>query len=358
MEIVGHTSSMASTEFDAKRAVQIYPGNKGMGSGYRIADKLVLTAKHIFENASEACKIKCHSENSNGKPNNKGEQAIFPAKKIWQSEKHDVALIEIRDHEDWKSEELSTNFTTPQEFKETTSFRSHIYPEALQVKNQDGVVVQGGHSESGTIVWTDESGSDLLPLIMSTEFSNQNYPDDSSWKGASGAAIFCENKCLAIIKEHPNPSKNPKIYAVTLKNVFQEEGWLELLKKYGLSTSQQAKLPITKKQEFQKIIKVELETILSANEPIKKSIKLALEQAAQELNEKKPTCTSEAQIASHIIQWIDEDKPHDVATLLDKVMVRAVVNYKLFAQKTISDEVNKKYIDLIGWLVPLALAQH
>ncbi len=250
---------MPSTVFDARRAVEIFPNSSDYGTGYRIADRLVLTAKHVFENAkTNVCEVRCHKKNDNYYAEKK-----FLAEKVWESEDHDIALIEIKVDEAWCAEDISTVFAAIDNTlkKQLTAFEMFVYPKALQ-SEKDGKIIQGGQRSTGEIDKDDTAGDNTIPIRPDDNFISF-YESQSGWQGGSGAAIFCSNKCVAILKHKINEGQNKRLNAESLHHVFDDSKWQEILERHKLGFKYQAILELIPSEQAIATFEAELTGNLS-----------------------------------------------------------------------------------------------
>ena len=165
---------------DPKRVVEVF-GSRMRGSGYLIAPRLVLTAHHVVEPATigAACAILPLLPID---PNSTTAPVQLPAKLVWFSERHDVALVELRE---------PIPFARPIPFADVPKdgvARDIIaagFPEAAGDKQRTII---------GKLTWQLKS-----PPRFDLDIISALPSDSNKWGGFSGASIFCDTLLVGVI---------------------------------------------------------------------------------------------------------------------------------------------------------------
>jgi inactive STAND/Trypsin len=224
---------MTVTAFLPHHAVEIC-GPKH-GSGYRIGGRLVLTAAHLFEELG-VCQVR-----SKGIPGREG-FAKVDAIVVWIAEEVDVALVELPE---------SIESCDPVQFGvlpdgltgASIAFQFYGYPKWAATKTANSRHGSGGRQVNGQIVLADTSFEGLIPLRPEIALGPTD-DRESSWEGASGAAIVCDGYVVAVQSQHQNPKMFTALEAAPLLKVYEYPEWRAFLEQHEISsTPTQIKLP-------------------------------------------------------------------------------------------------------------------
>ena len=207
--------------FDPQRAVEIR--RPKYGSGYRIGGRLVITAKHLFENETCACRVR---SKHNGSTTDFEE---VDAQVIWQSPTADIALVLLPEG---IPEVSQCQFDVIAKSSYLTGVM-YGYPRWGWTTKEDKNF-PGGRK----IPWKHYSG-DTSPeglFLIEPERFPDPHPEvegHSLWEGVSGASLFYKNKLVAVLKQHQRPDQQKALEAEPLANVFEDASFQATLEELG-----------------------------------------------------------------------------------------------------------------------------
>jgi hypothetical protein len=210
---------MPIRQFEPRRAVEIIAPS--YGSGYRLGDRLVLTAAHLLGEKDSDCEIR--DKRSFGK---------MAAKVVWKAEGLDIALIELPAGIAGVGP-VTLGRLPEEKTGEKLAFQMYGYPLWAQTLREQGRAA-GGRQIEGTIYLSDRSPDRLL-VLEAERLPPEATIAKSEWAGASGAAIVCDGLVIAVQSQHQNPSRPASLEASPLSIVYADERWQKLLEKHGIN---------------------------------------------------------------------------------------------------------------------------
>ena len=224
---------MTVTDFLPHYAVEIC-GPKH-GSGYRIGGRLVLTSAHLFSSLG-SCQVRWK-----GIPGKEG-FAKVEALVVWMAVGIDVALVELPEKIE-ACDPVQFGLLPDGLNGESISFQFYGYPKFGATRIDKDRSGSGGRHIKGEIRLAETSFEALIPL-RPEEGSGPTDDRESSWEGASGAAIVCDGYVVAVQSQHQNPKMFTALEAAPLLNVYECPEWCAFLEQHGISaTPTPIKLP-------------------------------------------------------------------------------------------------------------------
>jgi len=207
-------------QFQPGRAIEVIAPK--YGSGYQIGGRLALTAKHLLGEVGSDCRIR--AKQSFGEVN---------AKVVWKAENADIALVELPESVP-AVEPVVFGLLPDGKTGEKLPFQMYGYPLWAQTKRDEGKSAAGGRQIEGIIYLADRSPDGLL-VLEAQRLPPEATISESEWAGASGGAIVCDGLVVAVQSQHQNPNRPASLEAAPLWQVYEDEGWCELLERHGVN---------------------------------------------------------------------------------------------------------------------------
>ncbi|WP_157877255.1 S1 family peptidase [Streptomyces odonnellii] len=201
------------------------------GSGYRISNRLVLTAAHQVVGTGTVL------------VDLGGDGDYRPAERMWQDERTDVALLRFA--------EAPPTKVTPVRLGRVDRARAATvtadalgYPAHTDITDSHvGERWRGRHHVSGRIANADTGSPGTLRFQLDSTPAPA-APGDSPWKGMSGAAVIARDSGLlvALFRGHA-PSTGVSAHEVSALDAIDDPRWRELLLAEGVSPDPRPALP-------------------------------------------------------------------------------------------------------------------
>lgn len=194
-----------------------------VGSGYRISERLVLTAKHVLK-GGEAVHVRLG-----------GEEFDRPAAEVWQDTDLDVALLQLDTSPTSRADPVLLGRVDRARNAEVTT-RAVGFPgwAVIDKSSPDAPddIWRGSTTIRCRILTSDVGSPDTLRVVVDDAPDVLTAPDPgtSPWQGMSGAALISDTGLLVgIVKEHV-PAAGIGRLEVTPLDRIDDEGWRDALR--------------------------------------------------------------------------------------------------------------------------------
>ncbi|MFD3805026.1 serine protease [Streptomyces sp. NPDC058619] len=210
--------------FDPSRVVQIWCNRNG--SGYLVSDRLVLTAYHVVDGDGSAEVRRVGHEDQSWK----SASVIWPNDRppYESDELSDVALLLVEGNP-WKSEGI-----TPVRWGEIAGHDRIAcvgvgFPEADATETRrESFAVRGDIDPLHTI------RSGILTVHVNAGIVPRTTQRGSSWGGASGTALFCQDRLTAVtITDHMISDTANVLHAVPALHFSENPGFKSAVSRFG-----------------------------------------------------------------------------------------------------------------------------
>jgi tetratricopeptide (TPR) repeat protein len=203
---------------ERRRICEVYTESARAGSGYLVADRLVLTAAHAVKAVGSAVQIRRLA----------GGSIRLNGRVAWTryGERMDAALLEITD----------SRWTPPADLPPTrwgrlVTSEGNIpcaavgYPKAQEVRKPDGTLeLRDTEHLSGTIGPLGTSKTGFYPVSVTTAVpypaTPSEHPPSSGWAGMSGAAVLCGPLLTGVISQVADRFSGDRLSAVPLASML------------------------------------------------------------------------------------------------------------------------------------------
>ena len=209
-----------------QRIVEIYSAEQGghHGSGYLIAQDLVLTSYHVVEKL-QTTEMRLLEADKHGLPGKVGPWQ--PARVVWVDEELDLALLAADQKFDKFTSLTGTTTFGRIDSRVPAPVRVHAvgFPRAVKKPAYSDTLELTASVSPWSIV---RSGS----LLLSVEGAQPAAAED--WKGMSGAAVFAGDRLVGIIRAVPT-KLDEGLFAATAHPILSNEIAKKLLIDAGVA---------------------------------------------------------------------------------------------------------------------------
>ncbi|MBR7834235.1 tetratricopeptide repeat protein [Actinospica durhamensis] len=203
------------------RVLAVRAAGQGPGSGYLVADRLVLTSAHVVGPVGSAVRV--------FRP---AHEPVFDAVVAWRGTpggRDDAALVRVEDAR-WADQGGA-----PARWGRTVTYRTEIpcrtmgVPEAVQRPGRAVELAQ----PSGTLNPGDGYVAGEYLFSVSGSVPEAGGTGGSPWGGLSGAALFCGDLLTGVVVRSPPGWANRRIAAVPVSLLLRDAGFRRVLTEHG-----------------------------------------------------------------------------------------------------------------------------
>ncbi|MGF0315096.1 hypothetical protein [Nocardia fluminea] len=208
--------------------IEIYDSANKAGTGYRVGDRLVLTAAHVVNYARP-------EERTIIRVRRLGEAALSDAHVVWlRAGPVDVALLEVQST-GWGSHVNAVwgrcILSAPD-----TKWQAIGYPDATvrsdavrEPEHLTGSLSPLGQFKSKRLSLNVEN----WPEFVDDEISDgESAQEKTGWSGASGAAVFCNSAIVGVITHSVTNFGHRRLSATRISELFDDADFVDLIEKH------------------------------------------------------------------------------------------------------------------------------
>ncbi|MHC3474918.1 trypsin-like peptidase domain-containing protein [Streptomyces sp. 7R007] len=233
---------MVTPDRDVSRVAQVVgallaaPDRARLGTGYRISDRLVLTACHVLDGTGDV-------EADLG-----GDGDFRPVTPVWRDPVRDLALLRFDTPPDTRVSPIRLGGVRRDRAAEIAA-RALGHPKYAEIltSGADGRTrsVRGRASVRCSVHSAEEGPHGMLRVHIHDAPPAPTAPGDSPWKGMSGAAVITEDTGLlvAVFRSHVHAT-GPGMHQVTALDQVDDEEWEALLRAEGVDPRPAPALPV------------------------------------------------------------------------------------------------------------------
>ncbi|MEV0135913.1 trypsin-like peptidase domain-containing protein [Dactylosporangium sp. NPDC050688] len=214
----------------ARVVLDIQAANKPFSTGYRISDRLVLTAAHGLDNASI-------DDGRDGLPilvdlDGDGEWRRVTC--VWRDKGADLALLRFDDPLPGRVEPVRLG-RVDRTRAMTVSAQAMGYPKHTEITDKVTKDSWRGRAQTLCQINTANTGKPGTLRVQIDSTPAPTPPGDSPWKGMSGAAVFTGHSHLlvGVFREHL-PAAGASAHEITRLDAVADQRWRDLLRAEGI----------------------------------------------------------------------------------------------------------------------------
>lgn len=187
-----------------------------IGTGYPVADDLILTSRHIIDGGSGEIQVRWHYCTDEDAPK-KGWITLSPDNIVWKGEGELDAVL-LRCSRPEKAQGKGWGAIADKKPPSNESWQSQGFPCATRCKN-----VRHPDDVSGT---TESMADQADHFVL-----NVNSPpkDTDMWRGSSGMPVFVHGEIFGVVDRVPENFDGNKLYAIPCWKMFKDKNFAKVI---------------------------------------------------------------------------------------------------------------------------------
>jgi tetratricopeptide (TPR) repeat protein len=197
----------------AEVLVGLDDGGTGYGSGYRIGERLVLTASHVVDGGTVQVRLG-------------GAPTLYPAEPVWRGSA-DLAILRLTGVPDGPPPHSPVIGLLSADPARLVPVTVTGFPAFSAVVDADGQPVRDSNQIDAQVATHSHVKSGRLELVR----HGRQLTTAALWRGVSGAAVFAEDCLVGVVVEAG--TRDAALFAVTLPGPADDPGFWTLVRANG-----------------------------------------------------------------------------------------------------------------------------